>query len=70
MEAATISKGCGSCVAYSQKVISTWLWKEDTKSKSFVQTAQQVFWEEGYLAFYRLFFAQLIQWTRNTTIMS
>lgn len=37
MAAATISKGCASCIAYSPKVIRTWLWKEGTKYKSFVQ---------------------------------
>lgn len=35
----------------------------------FCPTTQQDFWEEGYLAFYRVFFAQLIQWTPNTAIM-
>uniref|UniRef100_A0A4X1W2P4 Solute carrier family 25 member 33 n=1 Tax=Sus scrofa TaxID=9823 RepID=A0A4X1W2P4_PIG len=69
MAAAALSKGCASCVAYPHEVIRTRLREEGTKYKSFVQTARLVFREEGYLAFYRGLFAQLIRQIPNTAIV-
>lgn len=69
MAAAAISKGCASCIAYPHEVIRTRLREEGTKYKSFVQTARLVFREEGYLAFYRGLFAQLIRQIPNTAIV-
>lgn len=69
MAAAAVSKGCASCVAYPHEVIRTRLREEGTKYKSFVQTARLVFREEGYLAFYRGLFAQLIRQIPNTAIV-
>ncbi|XP_017743532.1 PREDICTED: solute carrier family 25 member 33 [Rhinopithecus bieti] len=51
------------------EVIRTRLREEGTKYKSFVQTARLVFREEGYLAFYRGLFAQLIRQIPNTAIV-
>uniref|UniRef100_A0A2K6TJ14 Solute carrier family 25 member 33 n=1 Tax=Saimiri boliviensis boliviensis TaxID=39432 RepID=A0A2K6TJ14_SAIBB len=69
MAAAALSKGCASCIAYPHEVIRTRLREEGTKYKSFVQTARLVFREEGYLAFYRGLFAQLIRQIPNTAIV-
>ncbi|XP_025768437.1 solute carrier family 25 member 33 [Puma concolor] len=69
MAAAAISKGCASCIAYPHEVIRTRLREEGTKYKSFIQTARLVFREEGYLAFYRGLFAQLIRQIPNTAIV-
>ncbi|KAK7811093.1 hypothetical protein U0070_016033 [Myodes glareolus] len=69
MAAAAVSKGCASCIAYPHEVIRTRLREEGTKYKSFVQTARLVFREEGYLAFYRGLFAQLIRQIPNTAIV-
>nr|XP_055210930.1 solute carrier family 25 member 33-like [Gorilla gorilla gorilla] len=69
MAAAALSKGCASCIAYPHEVIRTRLREEGTKYKSFVQTAHLVFREEGYLAFYRGLFAQLIRQIPNTAIV-
>lgn len=57
------------CVFLSAEVIRTRLREEGTKYKSFVQTARLVFREEGYLAFYRGLFAQLIRQIPNTAIV-
>lgn len=56
-------------VFLSAEVIRTRLREEGTKYKSFVQTARLVFREEGYLAFYRGLFAQLIRQIPNTAIV-
>lgn len=56
-------------VFFSAEVIRTRLREEGTKYKSFVQTARLVFREEGYLAFYRGLFAQLIRQIPNTAIV-
>lgn len=56
-------------VFLSTEVIRTRLREEGTKYKSFVQTARLVFREEGYLAFYRGLFAQLIRQIPNTAIV-
>ncbi|XP_028368927.2 solute carrier family 25 member 33 isoform X1 [Phyllostomus discolor] len=69
MAAAAVAKGCASCIAYPHEVIRTRLREEGTKYKSFVQTARLVFREEGYLAFYRGLFAQLIRQIPNTAIV-
>ncbi|XP_045426552.1 solute carrier family 25 member 33 isoform X2 [Pipistrellus kuhlii] len=69
MAAAAVSKGCASCIAYPHEVIRTRLREEGTKYKSFVQTARLVLREEGYLAFYRGLFAQLIRQIPNTAIV-
>ncbi|XP_075394381.1 solute carrier family 25 member 33 [Tenrec ecaudatus] len=69
MAAAAISKGCAACIAYPHEVIRTRLREEGTKYKSFTQTARLVFREEGYLAFYRGLFAQLIRQIPNTAIV-
>ncbi|XP_044301424.1 solute carrier family 25 member 33 [Varanus komodoensis] len=69
MAAAAISKGCASCIAYPHEVIRTRLREEGTKYKTFVQTARVVFQEEGYLAFYRGLFAQLMRQIPNTAIV-
>lgn len=69
MAAAAFSKGCASCIAYPHEVIRTRLREEGTKYKSFLQTARLVFREEGYLAFYRGLFAQLIRQIPNTAIV-
>uniref|UniRef100_G3TY33 Solute carrier family 25 member 33 n=1 Tax=Loxodonta africana TaxID=9785 RepID=G3TY33_LOXAF len=69
MAAAAVSKGCASCIAYPHEVIRTRLREEGTKYKSFIQTARLVFREEGYLAFYRGLFAQLIRQIPNTAIV-
>ncbi|KFO22372.1 Solute carrier family 25 member 33 [Fukomys damarensis] len=50
-------------------IIKTGLQKEGTKYKSFVQMALLVFLEEGYLAFSRGLFAQLVWKIPNTAIM-
>lgn len=57
------------CVFLSAEVIRTRLREEGTKYKSFVQTARLVFREEGYLAFYRGLFAQLVRQIPNTAIV-
>ncbi|XP_061457712.1 solute carrier family 25 member 33 [Rhineura floridana] len=69
MIAAAISKGCASCIAYPHEVVRTRLREEGTKYKTFVQTARLVFQEEGYLAFYRGLFAQLMRQIPNTAIV-
>nr|XP_056721468.1 solute carrier family 25 member 33 [Euleptes europaea] len=69
MAAAAVSKGCASCIAYPHEVIRTRLREEGTKYKTFVQTAQLVAREEGYLAFYRGLFAQLMRQIPNTAIV-
>ncbi|KAL8198349.1 UNVERIFIED_CONTAM: hypothetical protein K2H54_006235 [Gekko kuhli] len=69
MAAAAISKGCASCIAYPHEVIRTRLREEGTKYKTFVQTARLVAREEGYLAFYRGLFAQLMRQIPNTAIV-
>lgn len=51
------------------EVIRTRLREEGTKYQTFVQTARLVFREEGYLAFYRGLFAQLIRQIPNTAIV-
>ncbi|XP_034294767.1 solute carrier family 25 member 33 isoform X1 [Pantherophis guttatus] len=67
--AAAISKGCASCIAYPHEVIRTRLREEGTKYQSFLQTARLVFQEEGYFAFYRGLFAQLMRQIPNTAIV-
>lgn len=69
MFAAAVSKGCASCIAYPHEVIRTRLREEGTKYKTFIQTARLVAREEGYLAFYRGLFAQLIRQIPNTAIV-
>ncbi|XP_072464892.1 solute carrier family 25 member 33 [Notamacropus eugenii] len=69
MAAAAISKGCASCIAYPHEVIRTRLREEGTKYKAFIQTARLIAREEGYLAFYRGLFAQLIRQIPNTAIV-
>ncbi|NWQ59103.1 S2533 protein, partial [Neopipo cinnamomea] len=69
MFAAAVSKGCASCIAYPHEVIRTRLREEGTKYKAFIQTARLVAREEGYLAFYRGLFAQLIRQIPNTAIV-
>ncbi|XP_060614932.2 solute carrier family 25 member 33 [Anolis sagrei] len=69
MMAAAVSKGCASCIAYPHEVIRTRLREEGTKYKAFVQTARLVFREEGYQAFYRGLFAQLMRQIPNTAIV-
>uniref|UniRef100_A0A803U1C7 Solute carrier family 25 member 33 n=1 Tax=Anolis carolinensis TaxID=28377 RepID=A0A803U1C7_ANOCA len=69
MVAAAVSKGCASCIAYPHEVIRTRLREEGTKYKAFVQTARLIFREEGYLAFYRGLFAQLMRQIPNTAIV-
>lgn len=69
MIAAAVSKGCASCIAYPHEVIRTRLREEGTKYKAFMQTARLVAREEGYLAFYRGLFAQLIRQIPNTAIV-
>ncbi|KFW85041.1 Solute carrier family 25 member 33, partial [Manacus vitellinus] len=53
----------------SAEVIRTRLREEGTKYKAFIQTARLVAREEGYLAFYRGLFAQLIRQIPNTAIV-
>ncbi|KAL7976228.1 hypothetical protein Chor_008325 [Crotalus horridus] len=67
--AAAISKGCASCIAYPHEVIRTRLREEGTKYQSFIQTARLIFQEEGYCAFYRGLFAQLMRQIPNTAIV-
>uniref|UniRef100_A0A8C5S8F8 Solute carrier family 25 member 33 n=1 Tax=Laticauda laticaudata TaxID=8630 RepID=A0A8C5S8F8_LATLA len=67
--AAAISKGCASCIAYPHEVIRTRLREEGTKYQSFLQTTRLVFQEEGYFAFYRGLFAQLMRQIPNTAIV-
>lgn len=50
-------------------MIRTRLREEGTKYKTFLQTARLVAREEGYLAFYRGLFAQLIRQIPNTAIV-
>ncbi|XP_063001195.1 solute carrier family 25 member 33 isoform X2 [Elgaria multicarinata webbii] len=69
MVAAAVSKGCASCIAYPHEVIRTRLREEGTRYKTFVQTARLVFREEGYFAFYRGLFAQLMRQIPNTAIV-
>nr|XP_009669766.1 PREDICTED: solute carrier family 25 member 33 isoform X2 [Struthio camelus australis] len=69
MFAAAVSKGCASCIAYPHEVIRTRLREEGTKYKTLIQTARLVAREEGYLAFYRGLFAQLIRQIPNTAIV-
>ncbi|XP_025066888.1 solute carrier family 25 member 33 isoform X3 [Alligator sinensis] len=69
MFAAAVSKGSASCIAYPHEVIRTRLREEGTKYKTFFQTARLVAREEGYLAFYRGLFAQLIRQIPNTAIV-
>ncbi|XP_063173520.1 solute carrier family 25 member 33 isoform X2 [Candoia aspera] len=69
MAAAAISKGCASCIAYPHEVIRTRLREEGTKYRTFMQTARLVFQEEGYFAFYRGLFAQLMRQIPNTAIV-
>lgn len=54
---------------FSAEVIRTRLREEGTKYKAFIQTARLVAREEGYLAFYRGLFAQLIRQIPNTAIV-
>lgn len=54
---------------FSAEVIRTRLREEGTKYKTFIQTARLVAREEGYLAFYRGLFAQLIRQIPNTAIV-
>ncbi|KAJ6656885.1 hypothetical protein lerEdw1_003216 [Lerista edwardsae] len=69
MVAAAVAKGCASCIAYPHEVIRTRLREEGTKYKTFIQTARLVAREEGYLAFYRGLFAQLMRQIPNTAIV-
>lgn len=68
-------QGCVSLVNlgllfhFSAEVIRTRLREEGTKYKAFIQTARLVAREEGYLAFYRGLFAQLIRQIPNTAIV-
>lgn len=59
---------CGLCSLFAE-VIRTRLREEGTKYKAFIQTARLVAREEGYLAFYRGLFAQLIRQIPNTAIV-
>lgn len=56
-------------VSSCAEVIRTRLREEGTKYKTFIQTARLVAREEGYLAFYRGLFAQLIRQIPNTAIV-
>lgn len=51
------------------EVIRTRLREEGSKYKAFVQTARLVAREEGYQAFYRGLFAQLMRQIPNTAIV-
>ncbi|XP_067308555.1 solute carrier family 25 member 36-A isoform X1 [Pseudorasbora parva] len=69
MLAAATSKTCATSIAYPHEVIRTRLREEGSKYRSFFQTLNMVFREEGYRALYRGLTTHLVRQIPNTAIM-
>ncbi|XP_012282553.1 solute carrier family 25 member 36-A [Orussus abietinus] len=69
MAAAAFSKSVASCIAYPHEVARTRLREEGTKYRTFWQTLNTVYTEEGIRGWYRGLNTQLARQIPNTAIM-